>query len=194
MTNFRLVMTTLVLAAIFAIGLFLGNHLPRLTGSGATTRISSGPALLTQIQTLSQLVTVKYVIEKVILLEDVKWYGENRVLIVAHGVVKAGTDLKRLRPEDIQVAGRKVVVTLPPAQIIDAYLDDNQTKVVEHSTGLLRAFDKDLQQTVRQNAVDDIGRAARTSGILGDAENQARAQLTALLRQLGFEEIELLPR
>jgi len=193
MTNFRLVMTTLALAAIFAVGLFLGNHLPRLSGAG-TTRIHSTPALLTQIQTLSQLVTVKYVIEKVVLLEDVKWFGENRVLIVAHGVVKAGTDLKRLRPEDIQVSGKKVVIALPPAQITDAYLDDNETKVVEHSTGLLRAFDKDLQQTVRQNAVDDIGRAARTSGILTDAEARTRAQLTALLKQLGFEEVELRPR
>lgn len=194
MMNFRLVMTTLVLAAIFAIGLFLGNHLPRLAGSGTTTRISSGPALLNQIQTLSQLVTVKYMIEKVVLLEDVKWFGENRVLIIAHGVVKAGTDFRRLRPEDIQVSGKKIVITLPPAQITDAYLDDSQTKMVEHSTGLLRAFDKDLQQTVRQNAIDDIGRVARTSGILNDAENQARAQLTTLLKQLGFEEMELLPR
>jgi hypothetical protein len=191
MKNFRLVTTTLVLAALFAVGLFLGNRLTRLAGAGATRRVTSGPALLTQIQNLSQLVTVKYVIEKVVLLEDVKWFGENRVLLVAHGVVKAGTDLQRLRPEDIQVAGRKIAVTLPPAQITDAYLDDNETKVVEHTTGLLRAFDKELQQSVRQNAIDDIRRAARTGGILKDAEDQTRAQLTALLRRLGFEEVEL---
>jgi len=36
------------------------------------------------------------VLEKVVILEDAKWYGENRVLLLAHGIVKAGMDLKRV--------------------------------------------------------------------------------------------------
>ena len=51
-----------------------------------------GPSVLKQIQTLSQLVTVKYVIEKVVILEDVKWFGENRVLLLAHGVARRFAD------------------------------------------------------------------------------------------------------
>jgi hypothetical protein len=54
----------------------------------------------------------------------------------------------------------------------------------------LRSFNKDLEQTARQNAVDDIRRAARSGGILKDAEERARAMLTHLFRQLGFEEVE----
>ena len=42
--------------------------------------------------------TVKYVLEKVVVLEDAKWYGENRVILVAHGIVKAGVDLQKLQP------------------------------------------------------------------------------------------------
>ncbi len=150
--------------------------------------------VLQQVKTLSQLVTVQYVMEKVVVLEDVKWFGENRVLLVAHGIVKAGVDLDQLKPEDLRVAGKRISLRLPPAQITDAYLDDKQTRVIERTTGLLRAFDKDLEQTARQNAVDDIRRAARTSGILKDADDRAKAQVKNLLLQLGFEEPEFLQR
>jgi hypothetical protein len=87
-------------------------------------------------------------------LEDVNWYGENRVLLLAHGMVKAGMDLKRLTPEDVKISGKTISLRLPMPQITDAYLDDKASQVIDHSTGLLRAFDKDLEQTARQNAVE----------------------------------------
>jgi len=116
--------------------------------------------------------------------------GENRILLLAHGIVKAGIDLGRLAPGDLQISEKKIVIKLPPAQITDAYLDDKQTRVIERTTGLFRSFDKDLEQTTRQNAIDDINRAARSSGILKDAEERARLQLSNLLLQLGFEKVE----
>ncbi|MCX7723178.1 MAG: DUF4230 domain-containing protein [Verrucomicrobiae bacterium] len=189
MKNLKWAAGLILLGAIFCLGLIVGARMAQFPSRRATLQITSGPALLTRIQSLAELVTVKYVIEKVVLVEDVKWYGQNRVLIVAHGVVKAGVDLNRLRPEDIQVHGRKVTINLPPAQVMDAYLDDTQTKVIEHSTGLLRAFDKDLQQTARQTAIDDIRRAARLGGILTEAEQRAKNELRIFLSQLGFEEV-----
>jgi hypothetical protein len=121
--------------------------------------------------------------------EDVKWFpgGDNRVLMIAHGVVKAGVNLEKLQPEDIEVAGRVVKIRLPNPQITDCYLDERQTRVVERSTGLLRTFDKDLEQTTRLIAVDDIRRAARYAGILKDAEERARAQVEKLFQQMGLE-------
>ena len=116
--------------------------------------------------------------------------GENRVLMIAHGIVKAGLDLTRLQPGDLQVAEKRVAIKLPPAEITEAYLDEKETRVVERSTGFLRSFDKNLEQTARQNALEDIRRAAQNGGILKDAESRARAQLTNLFRQLGFEQIE----
>jgi len=149
--------------------------------------------VIQQVRTLSELVTVKYVIEKVVILEDVKWVavlGESRVLMVAHGTVKAGIDLSKMQPSDLEVTGKRVVIRLPPAQITDAYLDENQTRIIERTTGLLRTFDKDLEQTARQNAVDDIRRAARTGGILKDAEERAEAQLRSLFHELGFAQVD----
>ena len=142
------------------------------------------------MQDLGQLVTVKYVLEKVVVYEDAKWYGENRVLLVAHGMVKAGIDLRVLKPGDIQISDKKIRVTLPPPRITDVYLDDRHSEIVERSTGLLREFDKDLEQNARVEAVEDLRRAAAQSGILTDASDRARIEMTALFHQLGFTDVE----
>ncbi len=174
--------------AVFIGGTWLGFKAKYLLSGGVS--FGSTATVVKQVQALSDLVTVKYVLEKVVVLQDVKWYGENRVLLLAHGVVKAGIDLKRLAPEDVTISEKKISLRLPPPQIMDAYLDDKNSQVIDHTTGLLRAFDKDLEQTARQNAVDDINRAARQGGILDDAQKQAQEELKLFLHQAGFEQVE----
>jgi Protein of unknown function (DUF4230) len=187
MKNARLLLVVFGLGAFLALGLWLGFLLHRL--SSGTTTVYNTATVLRQVQTLSQLVTVKYVMEKVVVYEDVKWFpgGDNRVMIIAHGIVKAGVDFQKMKPEDIEVTGKQVKINLPNPQITDCYLDDNQTQIVERSTGLLREFDKNLEQTARQIAVDDIRRGARYAGILKDADERARTQVEKLFQQLGLE-------
>jgi hypothetical protein len=191
----RLAIIFLVLAVIFTIGLVIGVLLPRLAGfGGGRGRVYNTSTVLQQVQTLSELVTVKYVMEKVVIEEDPPQGtlrrllpDDTRVILVAHGIVKAGVDLSKMKPEDLRLSGKQVILALPKAQITDAYLDEKQTKVVEHNTSFLRDFNKDLEQTARINAVEDIRRAARNSGILKDADDRARAQLKYFFQQLGFE-------
>lgn len=187
----------LVVVILFGLGIFCGIKLSHLTGLGSGPKTLSTPALLVRVQTLSDLVTIKYVIEKVEMLEipSENLVGqvigsENRVLLLAHGIVKAGISLDKLKVEDLSVDGKHVSIKLPPAQILDAYLDENQTKVIDRTTGLLAPPDKDLEQNTRRNALDSIRRAARKSGILNEAQTQARAQLINLFTQLGFERVE----
>ena len=194
MRRFRTILLLVGLLLVFGVGLWLGSSVWNSLGPGSGTRTYNTATVLKQVQTLSQLVTVKYVMEKVVVLEDVKWFGENRVLLVAHGIVKAGVDFSDLQPQDLQVSATRIAIRLPRAQITDTYLDDNQTRVIERSTGLLRLFDKDLEQTARQNAVADIRRAARTAGILKDADERAQAQLKSLFLQMGFQQVEFLPQ
>src|SRR6185295_6144596 len=146
---------------------FFGMKVSRWFGSRSAQPLYNTPALIQQVQTLSELVTVKYVLEKVEIWNDPPknllgqfFAGDNRVLLLAHGVVKAGVDFSQLKPEDVRVSGKKITLRLPPAKITDAYLDDRETKVVERSTGFLRTFDKDLEQNIRKIAVDDIRSAA----------------------------------
>ena len=167
-------------------GLFLGRVLPQ-----SRPRIADTPAIVTQIQALSQLVTVKYVFEKVIQLDDVKWYGQNRLLMVAHGVAKAGVDLQKVTPADVKMREGQLTLSLPKPQLLDVYLDEKRTEVVERSTGILREFDQQMEQDARRQAVDQIKVAVRDSGILKDAEERARIQISGLLLRGGFSEVEV---
>ena len=185
---------TLMLGALFflALGIAIGFFAPKFLMRESRTFLNSA-TVIRQVQTLSQLVTVSYVMEKVVDVQDVKWsetFGTSRVLLLAHGVVKAGVDLKKLQANDVRISGKKISLTLPPAQITDAYLDENQTQILERTTGLLRTFDKDLESAARQQALDDIRRAARKGGILKDADAKAREQLANLFHQLGFDTVE----
>ena len=186
----RLMIVGLVLAIAMGVALFITLLYFRPPSVGAPLKIQNTATIVKQVQTLAELVTVKYVLEKVVILDDIKWYGENRVLLLAHGIVKAGVDLQEIKPEDVRVEDKKIVLTLPRARITDVYLDDQKTRVVDRSTGLLRTFDKDLEQNIRRDAVEDIRRAAGRGGILKDADERARTQLKNFFKQLGFEQVE----
>jgi len=176
--------------AVLLLGIYLSLSVAHWVKTGSGLRFESTSTVVQQVQDLSDLVTVKYVMEKVVILEDAKWYGESRVLLLAHGNVKAGIDLKRIKPDDVTISGKRLFIKLPSPQITDAYLDDTQSRVIDHTTGLLRMFDKDLEQTARQNAVDDIRRAARNAGILNEADQRARLTLASFFQKAGFEQVE----
>lgn len=190
MNKRRVAAAALLLGLTLLLGIGLGFLASRVQTLFTGRPVYNTTAVVQQVRSLSELVTVQYVIEKVVILEDVKWiagWGENRVLMVAHGRVKAGLNLADIKPADISISGKTVKIKLPPPQITDAYLDEKQTRVIERTTGLLRMFDKDLEQNARMQAVDDIRRAARTAGILKEAETRAHAQLRNLFTQLGME-------
>ena len=186
----RWLLMALVLVVVLAVGFLSGLLLTRMVGLGPGRPAVPTVAVLQEIQTLSELATVRYVIQKVVEEEDVKWFGENRVLLVAYGTVKAGVDFDRLQPGDVEINGSRVRIDLPPPQILDAYLDESKTQVIERSTGLLRRFDKDLETVARQHAVMDIRRAARVEGILTEADDRAREQIRSVLQRMGFEEVD----
>jgi hypothetical protein len=181
--------------AVLALGVYLGLTVARWRGGGL--RVENTATIIQQVQTLSDLVTVKYVMQKVELVDSPPEstlgkfiQGDSKVLLLAQGIVKAGIDLKKITADDVAISGKRLTLTLPKPEITDAYLDDAQTKVIERTTGFLRSLDKDLEQTTRQYAVDDIRRAAQESGILNDANERARTELRTFFQQAGFEPVE----
>ena len=190
MRHLRNFLWAVTAVAGLTLAVYLTFTVTRWAGRGAGLHFWNTTSVVHEVQSLADLVTVKYVLDKIVVLEDVKWYGENRVLLLAQGVVKAGLDLKRLKPEDVAITGKKICLHLPPTQITDAYLDDAASQVIYHTTGFLRAFDKYLEQVARQNAVDDIARAARHAGILDEADKRWRAELQNFFKRAGFEQVE----
>ena len=191
----------LLFTVVLVFGIFFGFRLSRWTGFGPASRVMNTPVLLKEVQTLSELVTVKYVMQKAEVWNDppkpilaLFGVGDNHILLMAQGVVKAGVDLAELQTNDLHVVEKTIIVTLPPAKVTDAYLDDKETKVVERTTGFLRSFDKDLEQHIRATTVEDLKLAALRGGIRKDADDRARAQLKALFLRLGFEKVEFRER
>jgi hypothetical protein len=159
-----------------------------------TVTVFGTAAVLKQVQQLNELVTVKYVIEKVIGRSEKDRSGEDRVLLIAHGVVKAGVRLDELKPEDVQLGHDGAVrLRLPAARILDVYLDEQRTQVYERSTGVLRRIikgvDKDLEARARDNAVDSIRAAAQEMEIEREARQRAEKDIEQLLIVLGFKKV-----
>jgi hypothetical protein len=195
MQRLRKIFWTLVTLAMLCLGIYVGLSVARWRGGGL--RVENTGTVIQQVQTLSDLVTVKYMMQKVEFVDSPPGsalgqfvQGDNKVMLLAQGVVKAGIDLKKIAPGDVAISGKALTITLPKPEITDAYLDDSQTKVMERTTGFLRSLDKDLEQTTRQFAVDDIRRAAQEGGILNDANERARTELRTFFQQAGFDPVE----
>lgn len=169
-----------VLAVFFGAGLWVGS--PRRADS---------PVLLREVQELSELATVKYVMSHVMTKEKVTWLGTDQILLVAQGVVKAGVDLRRMKEEDLRVAGKSVSIRLPRAEVTDNYLVEKYTYVYDRRTGLLVKPERTLEGEARREALSQMLIAAHQSGIHREAEARARELVAKLLRQLGFEKVEV---
>lgn len=195
----RLALALVALALI--LGLLIAASLAWLVVRRSSAPVfATTPTIVQQIQSLNELVTVKYVLEKVVAYDDPKYFadliplGENKLILLAHGVVKAGVDLSKLTKSDVVVSEGKITLTIPQATLTDAYLDEQHTQVLDRQTGLLRRFDKDMEKIARQHALSEIQRGARQSGIVREANERARAQLTGLLRTLGYKEVDIRTR
>ena len=159
----------------------------------------TAPAIVHEIQALSQFTTVSYTVEKVVTAEnsqtglwDLLGFDEQ-LLFVAHGIVHAGIDLSKLTEEDVVVRDGVVYVELPPAEIFIATLDNQKSYVYSHDRGLMNRLtveQSNLETAARQAAERSIEEAAIEDGILDTAEQNARYYLQAFLMTLGFDQVQ----
>ena len=98
-------------------------------------RVVDAPAVVKEIQRLSELVTVKYSIQKVIGLKEEKVpFGSEQVLLMVQADVLGGVDLAALSPNDVQIATNNVItVRLPPPKVMHVSVDEKQTRVWDRS-------------------------------------------------------------
>jgi hypothetical protein len=158
---------------------------------------TSRTAVIKEIRALNRLETASFTIEKVI---EGGTNGDNafsqllfgdKILLIAHGQVIAGFDLATLPDESIEVDGKTITLTLPPPQILFARLDSEKTRVYDRRQGLLNRGDKDLESEARAAAEESIQKAACEAGILDEATQNARKQLTTLFKALQFETVTI---
>ena len=154
----------------------------------------SQPTVIASIQRLARLETVVYTMDKVVEGDRTSQYlpdilTGDKLLMIVHGQAVAGVDLIQVQAGSVQIDGRSVTVTMPPAELLSVSLDNTKTRVYSRITGLLVPADPNLESEVREKAEADLRQSALDSGILTTAQGNARATLTTLLHSLGFQQI-----
>lgn len=145
------------------------------------------------VRSLARLETIQYTMEKVITAEtgqgELGFLFGDRLLFVGHGVVIAGVDMQRLRPEDLWVEGQVLYVRMPQAEIFVATLDNEKSYVYDRDTGLLSKGDTNLETNARIAAEQEIMKAALEDGILEQAQDNAESYLSRLFRGMGYADV-----
>ena len=153
------------------------------------------PTVVRQIQQLQRLETVRFSMDKIISGEHQnpylpKFLVGDRLLLVVHGEVIAGVDLGQLEPQNVSLHDRSISLRLPKSQILLTRIDNSKTRVYSRDTGLFSSPDPNLESQVRQEAERELQEAALQDNILKTADDNARTTLSALLRSLGFTNVE----
>jgi hypothetical protein len=189
---------TLGVVLSFALMVFLGARavLRPLLGLGWNEKVTvSDSTVVRNIQQLQRLETVVYTLDQIVTEERSTILPQalvgERILMIVHGDVTAGVDLGRLRPGDVQIHGRSVKVRLVPAQIFATRIDNQKTRVYSRDAGLFTSPDPQMETNVRRRAEQQLTAAAFQDGILNNARDNAKNTVTALLRSLGFEQVEI---
>jgi hypothetical protein len=186
------------LACAIAVAFFAGRaDAPKAASSRVDLRAT--PGVITAIREVARLETTEFHVEKVIEISDAQsrlWgfvQAKDALLLVAAGDVVAGVDLEKVRTEDIQIdaPARSIRIRMPAPQIIASALDERATHVYSRSTDMLAERKEGLEGDARRAAEEQMRRAALDAGILDRARVGADRTLRALLRSLGYDEVEL---
>jgi hypothetical protein len=146
-----------------------------------------------EVRSLARLETIKFSLEKIITAETrqgvFEWLVGDRLIFVAHGEVIAGIDLNKLDPEDLQVRGGVLYVSLPEAEVFVVAIDNEKSYVYDRDTGIFTKGEVDLETEARRAAEVEIENSALDDGILELAAQNAESFLERLFRDLGYPEV-----
>jgi hypothetical protein len=159
--------------------------------SPRAVKIDETPVLVSEIRQLAEWTTVvsyDEVVEDTIRTESdpnpiAVLKGTDRLVIIAKGSVRAGTDLSSMDPDAIRRIGDSISVVLPSARILDATVNPSGVETfIESGSWPGEAFER-LKIKARERMMD----RALQQGILGKADRRAVTLMENLLRQAGFE-------
>ena len=181
----------------------LVDLLPSFSNPFTTETVDrTGPALLEAVQDLSRYQAASGQFQVIVdLEEDARFIPDfirgERTLFVASGSVDASVDFSAIGEGSITVSpdGEEVRITLPHAQLSDARVDPEASRVVARQRGLLDRLGgvfSDNPTGERQLyllAGKKLEAAALEAGIRDRAEANTRAMLESMLASLGYEQV-----
>lgn len=179
------VFTTIVLAVLLILNRSKKEDKPSYDSSTVFSKIS-------HIQELS---TVKYNYTGVIGYKDaMKIFNmnipltEKFFLVKYNGYLKAGVDFDRIV---VDVSEDRVHVSVPRARIFDIVIDENSITVYNESDNAFNPIKiSDYNQALAKEK-DTMRKDAIKQGILRDANQHAELAIKSLLKEMGFEDVDI---
>jgi hypothetical protein len=107
----------------------------------------------------------------------------KRVLLVVTARVSAGINLGATKV-DVDSVGRKITITLPPAQIMS--VDVANVTTYDESAGLWNPFTTDDRDEIQRRIRTQLRESAARSGILEHADQAAAKALRDFLSLSGY--------
>lgn len=154
-----------------------------------------------EVRNIGELSTIEYTVGKIIKLDDVsenhEWYeydkyGDRKILMSCKAKVKAGVDLTQLEENNIKVHGTTIEIELPPVEITSFTMDPEDIRTeMESVTGFRPSFTQEEKNGFLKQGEEAIREDLKSTGIIEDAEDNAKAFLTDFYKQLGFKEVKV---
>lgn len=118
--------------------------------------------------------------------------GADRVALMAVGRIRAGVDLSKIKPSDVQINGRSIKIKLPRAQVLTVELLPEASRVFDSRRSWLFSEYEGLELEAMNEARRKLrAEAERNAAMLEMAETMTRLQLAEFLRKAGFEQVEI---
>lgn len=196
------ILTIVVLiAALAAVGWYAFWELPHRAANEALRaqeQVLDLGSIVTRVRDLNRLESATMRVQSVsTITQSYKLVpnaiGGDSLTFVAVGDVIAGVDFSKLQPTDIwREPNGTVVVRLPPSEVLVTRIDNENSHVLERSTGWFRHADTGLEGRARLAAEAGIRREALKEGILPLAAKNAETHLADLFHSLGFERVRFI--
>lgn len=196
----RALIAVLLVAGALAAGFFAGQKArPKGPALAPNERLVDTATVIVAVRALARLESVSFHMERVIDLKDrqARFFGlvqaDDEILLVAAGDVVAGVDLAKMHDGDVVIDPLKhsVQLQVPEPEILSVAIDNDRTYVHSRTTDLLAERKEQIETRARQVAQGSIREGALQAGILERARQSAEHTLTALVRSLGYDHVEL---
>ncbi|MFZ4667431.1 MAG: DUF4230 domain-containing protein [Prochlorotrichaceae cyanobacterium] len=170
-----------------------------ITAPQPTPEVDVRSVMVNKIRGANELATAIFVMEAVVPTKRDRTLGNFTVgtttlLYIAYGEVRAGVDLSKIEPQDIQVKENAIEITLPPPQILDGKIDVKRSDVYDYDRGFLGLGPDsapELQTLAGQAALDKIIVTACSENILAQANQRAELAVGQLLSSVADKPITI---
>lgn len=154
-------------------------------GADDEHEVLSREGVLMQIKKVNRLESTAFYIDTIIRTEKkgnwrMLWQDAQSGIFIVRGKVLAGLDLDKLTAENVNIVDGKVILSLPPVEILSVDLENIEVYDMKTGSFNLLPADKGVFKTVQERARAQVLASACKADILQHANRQAQLQLENL--------------